>query len=79
MAQGRKANEVMEKIAAARQVSTAVVSLAWLLRRSPVVVPIPGTASINHLEENTGAAAFKLTDLEFAEMNAVAPKPYWLR
>jgi aryl-alcohol dehydrogenase-like predicted oxidoreductase len=79
MAQGRQANDVVEKIAAARGVSTAVVSLAWLLRRSPVVVPIPGTASINHLEENTGAAAFKLTDLEFAEMNAVAPKPYWLR
>jgi aryl-alcohol dehydrogenase-like predicted oxidoreductase len=79
MAQGRRANEVVQKIAAARGVSTAVVSLAWLLRRSPVVVPIPGTASIAHLEENTGAAAFKLTDAEFAAMNAVAPKPYWLR
>ena len=79
MAQGRKANEVLEKIAAARNVSTAVVSLAWLLRRSPVVVPIPGTSNVKHLEENMSAAAFRLTDAEFSEMNAVVPKPYWLR
>jgi len=79
MAQARKANEVVEKIAAARNTSTAVVSLAWLLRRSPVTLLIPGTSSVKHLEENVTAAAFKLTDAEFAEMNAVVPKPYWLR
>lgn len=79
IAQSRKANEVVEKIANARNVSTAVISLAWLLRRSPVVVPIPGTSSIKHLEENVIATSFKLTDAEFAEMNAVVPKPYWLR
>jgi aryl-alcohol dehydrogenase-like predicted oxidoreductase len=79
MAQGRKANEVVEKIAAARQVSTGVVSLAWLLRRSPVVLPIPGTSNVKHLEENVSAAGFRLSDAEFAELGAVAPKPYWLR
>ena len=79
MAQGRKASEVVEKTAAARNVSTAVVSLAWLLRRSPVVVPIPGTSSVKHLEENVSAAAFRLNDAEFAELAAVVPKPYWLR
>jgi len=79
MAQGHKANEVVEKIAAARQTSTAVVSLAWLLRRSPCVLPIPGTCSVKHLEENVGAAAFRLNDAEFAELGAVVPKPYWLR
>jgi aryl-alcohol dehydrogenase-like predicted oxidoreductase len=79
MAQARKANEVVEKIAAARNASTAVVSLAWLLRRSPVTLLIPGTSSVRHLEENVSAAAFKLTDAEFTEMNAVVPKPYWLR
>jgi aryl-alcohol dehydrogenase-like predicted oxidoreductase len=79
MAQARKANEVVEKIAAARNVSTAVVSLAWLLRRSPVTLLIPGTSSVKHLEENISAAAFHLTDAEFAEMNSVVPKPYWLR
>ena len=79
MAQGRTANEVVEKIAADRKVSTAVVSLAWLLRRSPVMLPIPGTSNVSHLEENVSAAAFHLTDAEFAQMNAVVPKPYWLR
>ncbi len=79
MAQGRKANESIEKIAAARGVSTGVVSLAWLLRRSPAMVPIPGTSSVTHLEENVSAAAFRLSDAEFAELNAVAPRPFWLR
>jgi aryl-alcohol dehydrogenase-like predicted oxidoreductase len=79
MAQGRKANEVVEKIAVARQVSTGVVSLAWLLHRSPVVLPIPGTSNVKHLEENVSAAGFRLSDAEFAELGAVAPKPYWLR
>jgi aryl-alcohol dehydrogenase-like predicted oxidoreductase len=79
MAQGRKANEVVEKIAADRKVSTGVVSLVWLLLRSPVVLPIPGTCSVKHLEENVSAAAFHLSDAEFAEMGAVVPKPFWLR
>jgi pyridoxine 4-dehydrogenase len=79
MAQAHKANEVMEKIAAAREVSTAVVSLAWLLRRSPVVLLIPGTGNVKHLDENVSAAAFRLSDEEFAELAAVVPKPYWLR
>jgi len=79
MAQGRKANEAVAKIAAARGVSTAVVSLAWLLRRSPIMLPIPGTGNVKHLEENVSAAAFRLTGAEFAELAAVAPKPYWLR
>jgi pyridoxine 4-dehydrogenase len=79
MAQGKKANESVEKIATTRGVSTAVVSLAWLLRRSPVMLPIPGTSSIKHLEENVSAAAFQLSDAEFAELNAVEPRPYWLR
>lgn len=79
MAQARKANDVVEKIAATRKVSTAVVSLAWLLRRSPVILPIPGTGNVKHLEENVTAAAFQLTDAEFADMNAVTPKPYSLR
>jgi pyridoxine 4-dehydrogenase len=79
MAQGRKANEVVEKIAAARNASTAVISLAWLLRRSPLVLPIPGTGGVKHLEENVSAAAFRLTGEEFAGLNAVVPQPYWLR
>lgn len=79
MAQGRKANEVIEKIATRRKTSTAVVSLAWLLRRSPVMLVIPGTGSVKHVEENIGAAGFQLMDEEFAELNAIVPKPYTLR
>ena len=79
MAQGRKASDVVEKTATARNVSTAVISLAWLLRRSPIMLPIPGTSSVKHLEENVSAAAFRLSDAEFAELAAVVPKPYWLR
>jgi aryl-alcohol dehydrogenase-like predicted oxidoreductase len=79
MAQGRQANDAVNKIAQDRGTSTAVVSLAWLLRRSPMVLPIPGTGSVKHLEENVSAAAFQLSDAEFAALNAVVPKPYWLR
>lgn len=79
LAQNRQANEVVEKIAVARQVSAIVVSLAWLLRRSPVMLPIPGTSSVKHLEENITAAAFHLTDAEIAELGAVVPVPYSLR
>lgn len=79
MAQGKRPNEVVEKIANGRGVSANVISLAWLLRRSPVMLPIPGTSSVAHLEENVNAADFQLTDAEFAGLNAVVPKPYWLR
>ena len=46
------------------------VALAWLLRRSPAMLPIPGTGSIAHLEENLGAAAIHLDDDTYAEITA---------
>jgi aryl-alcohol dehydrogenase-like predicted oxidoreductase len=46
------------------------VALAWLLRRSPVMMPIPGTGSIKHLEENLAAAGVVLDDATFAELQA---------
>jgi pyridoxine 4-dehydrogenase len=79
MAQQRKAAEVVEQIAHARDTSTGVVSLAWLLRRSPVTLLIPGTGKVAHLEQNVSAASFQLTNAEFAQLNAVVPKPFWLR
>jgi pyridoxine 4-dehydrogenase len=79
MAQARKAHDLMEKIATNRGVSTAVVSLAWLLKRSRLMLPIPGTSSVAHLEENVSAAGFQLSDAEFAELGAVAHKPMTLR
>lgn len=79
LAQNRKANEVVETIAKTRGVSPIVVSLAWLLRRSPAMLPIPGTSSAAHLEENIGAASFQLDDAEFQKLGAVVPKPFSLR
>ena len=51
-----------------RGATVSQLALAWLLHRSPVVLPIPGTSSVAHLEENVGAAAVKLTDGEAAEI-----------
>ncbi len=45
--------------------SPSQLALAWLLKRSPVVLPIPGTSSVEHLEDNTRAASIELTDEEF--------------
>lgn len=79
LAQNRKANDVVEGIAAARKVSAIVVSLAWLLWRSPVMLPIPGTSSAKHLEEDIGAASFRLTQAEITALGAVVPAPFSLR
>lgn len=48
------------------------VALAWLLHRSPVILPIPGTSSVAHLEENAAGAEIKLSDEEVAELNDAA-------
>lgn len=50
----------------------AQLALAWLLRRSPVMLPIPGTGSVAHLEENVGAAQVELTDGQFDQMTTLA-------
>jgi pyridoxine 4-dehydrogenase len=52
--------------------STAQLALAWLLRRSPVMLPVPGTSSQAHLEENVAAAGLELTDEEFGVLSALA-------
>nr|MCW2727230.1 oxidoreductase [Aeromicrobium sp.] len=48
------------------------LALAWLLKRSPVMLPIPGTSSIDHLEDNVGAADIELTDEQFAALDQIA-------
>jgi aryl-alcohol dehydrogenase-like predicted oxidoreductase len=48
------------------------LALAWLLRRSPVMLPIPGTSSLAHLEENMAAAEIELTDEQFQRLSASA-------
>jgi aryl-alcohol dehydrogenase-like predicted oxidoreductase len=59
----------LDKIAKAKRVKPGQVALAWLLKRSPVMLPIPGTSKLAHLEENAAAAALTLTDEEFAALD----------
>ncbi len=58
----------LARIARELGASPVQVALAWLLRRSPVVVPIPGTSSARHLAENMGAATVSLTDAQYDEL-----------
>src|SRR5229473_3111565 len=62
--------------AAAKDYHTSVVqlALAWLLHRSPVMLPIPGTSSVAHLEENVAAAALTLTPAEWEKIDALADR-----
>ena len=62
----------LSELAAKHDASASQLALAWLLRRSPVMVPIPGTSSVAHLEDNVRGAELQLTDDEFAELGAVA-------
>ncbi|WP_226900367.1 aldo/keto reductase [Nonomuraea phyllanthi] len=55
-------------VAARHGASTAQIALAWLLATSPVTLPIPGTSSLDHLEENVAAAALRLTDGDLAAL-----------
>jgi aryl-alcohol dehydrogenase-like predicted oxidoreductase len=57
-------------LAKAKGATPGQVALAWLLKRSPVMLPIPGTSKLAHLEENAAAAAITLTDAEFAALDA---------
>lgn len=48
------------------------LALAWLLHRSPVMLPIPGTSSVPHLEENVAAAGVALSDKDVAALSAIS-------
>jgi pyridoxine 4-dehydrogenase len=50
------------------------LALAWLLRRSPVMLPIPGTSRVEHLEENVATASTRIDDGIFEELNKLAGK-----
>jgi aryl-alcohol dehydrogenase-like predicted oxidoreductase len=68
---GRVAGEVLNQVAQAHHASRTQVALAWLLQRSSVMLPIPGTSSIEHLEQNVAAAALRLKDQEYEELAGV--------
>src|ERR1700691_665912 len=62
------AGSVLARSAARLKVTTSQLALAWLLWRSPVILPIPGTSRVEHLEENVAAASIKLSDAELLEI-----------
>lgn len=64
--------ELLTSIAALYHASTNQVAIAWLLKHSPVMLPIPGTSSLQHLEENVAAAAIELSDESLSALDAVA-------
>ena len=66
-----KPGSALDAIAHKHKASPGQIALAWLLKRSQVMLPIPGTGKVAHLEENVAAAAIKLTDEEFAELDRV--------
>jgi pyridoxine 4-dehydrogenase len=69
---GTVAGRLLERIAKARHMKPIQVALAWLLERSPIMLPIPGTSSIAHLEENMQVASLQLAEEEYLELNGVA-------
>src|SRR4029453_13288672 len=62
----------ISRIAPAHEATPFQVAIAWLLARSPVMLPIPGTASVEHLEENVAAAGLRLAQEEFEELAAIS-------
>lgn len=79
LGQNREANAVLEEAAKQLEASALQVALAWLLRRSKVILPIPGTSSPTHLEENIASAAIELPDALFKRLSSVNPPPASLR
>jgi pyridoxine 4-dehydrogenase len=79
MAQVRFANEALENAATQLNATPLQVALAWLLKRSKVILPIPGTSSVKHVEENIAAAALELPQSLYDELSAVSHRPKSLR
>src|SRR5580692_5979232 len=68
---GRVAGRLLEGIAKARKVKPIQIALAWLLKRSPAMLPIPGTSSVAHLEENVEVASLQLSEKESLELTGI--------
>src|SRR5271156_883230 len=68
---GKVAGRLLERISRAHKVKPIQVALAWLLKRSPIMLPIPGTSSVTHLEENVEAASLQLSEKENLELTGI--------
>ncbi|MDQ8700135.1 aldo/keto reductase [Hyphomicrobium sp. LHD-15] len=67
-------SSALERISKQSGASPSQIALAWLLKRSPVMLPIPGTSKVKHLDENVAAAGVSLSDKDFAELDALGRK-----
>ena len=68
------AGSKLARVAEQAKITPSQLALAWLLRRSPVILPIPGTSQVAHLEENVATAAVKIDDGTFQGLNKLAGK-----
>jgi pyridoxine 4-dehydrogenase len=75
LGQNRKALDVLEKVSKELDATTLQTALAWLLKRSKIILPIPGTSSAAHVEENIAAAGLELPDAAFQELSSANPPP----
>lgn len=69
-----KPGGVLDNLAKSHNAMTSQVAIAWLLRRSPVMLPIPGTSRVKHLEQNVAAAELKLSETEWQSLEDVVAK-----
>ncbi|PLK73134.1 oxidoreductase [Rhizobium sp. TH135] len=69
-----KPGGIVDTLAKAKGATPSQIALAWMLKRSPVMLPIPGTSKVKHLEENVAGASVILTDEEFAQLDAASPR-----
>jgi pyridoxine 4-dehydrogenase len=79
LGQAKEAHEAIKKVSNVLDATPLQVALAWLLKRSSVILPIPGTSSISHLEENIAAGALKLPQTAYDQLAAVSHPPASLR
>jgi len=79
LGQAKEAHDAIKKVASDLKATPLQVALAWLLKRSRVILPIPGTSSIKHLEENVAAAALKVPEAAYDYLATVSHPPASLR
>jgi pyridoxine 4-dehydrogenase len=79
LGQAKPAHDAIERVAKELNATALAVALAWLLKRSRVILPIPGTSSVSHVEENVAAASLELPQKAYDELSALSHPPVSLR
>jgi pyridoxine 4-dehydrogenase len=79
LGQAKEAHEAIKRVAHELSANPLQVALAWLLKRSKTILPIPGTSSVKHLEENIAAAGLELSQAAYDSLSAVKHPPASLR